>query len=664
MSSWDDYNLSFLSQCIDRTRLRMEALAADDNAVFDDTDWERWPEPPSAEFEPRIVRLADRLGLTNFALELLVLCVGMELDSRIPHLCGQLQQSKDLSYPTLSLALRLFPHAHWDAMSANSPLRSNRIVNIDHRGLATQARLSVDERVWQHLLGIDHIDHRLRRITDPVEFPEALVDAHVSIVAQATHGIQASTASTIPVIQLTGPSPSDQTRLAGAIGGTFGLPVFRLPVLHLPEPGEQLEELTHLMEREFVLDGTVFVIDGHVDKSEHEPHSRSVARLLSQVPGPLVFVNRNRVATGSRSTLLFDVPSPTPQEQLQQWQTILGAWNPALLPEESEWVEATAKLLTGTFVLDSAQLASASDQAQGATAALNTSPPDSAAATEALWNACRAQVRPRIETIAERLLEPADWDDLVLPPRQMTTLLEIENHIRHRQIVHDDWGFGGKTGRGRGTTVMFAGPSGTGKTLAAEALATRLRLDLFRVDLGATVSKYIGETEKNLGRIFDAADGGGVALLFDEADALFGKRSEVKDARDRYANIEVSFLLQRLESFSGLVILTTNLRESLDHAFLRRLRFIVEFPFPEAAERENIWARALACGAPLSDIDYGKLARLSVSGGTIRNIATNAAFRAAAANEAITMRHLRDAAKMEYGKAQHILTAQDVGDWA
>jgi len=663
MSSWDEYNLSFLSKCIDRTRLRMEALAADER-LPDEPDRTPWPEPPNRDLEPRIVRLAERLNLTEFALDLLVLCTGMELDSRIPHLCAQLQKSDELGYPTLSLALRLFPNAHWDALSANSPLRSNRIINIDDRGLVTQARLSVDERIWQHLLGIDHIDHRLRRITESVPFPTHLVESHRSIVAQATHGIQASTSSIIPIIQLTGPSSSDQTRLSGAIGAGFGLPLFRLPVFHLPEPGEQLEELTHLMEREFVLDGTVFIIDGHVDKSEHEPHGRSVARLLSQVPGPLIFINRSRLSTGSRSTLLFDVPPPTPQEQLQQWTEILSAWNPSLIPEDPTWMEATARLLTGTFVLDAAQLASASDQAQGTTAANGVHPPEPKAATEALWNACRSQVRPRIETIAERLLEPADWDDLVLPPRQLATLREIENHVVHRQTVHEDWGFGGKTGRGRGTTVMFAGPSGTGKTLAAEALATRLHLDLFRVDLGATVSKYIGETEKNLGRIFDAADCGGVALLFDEADALFGKRSEVKDARDRYANIEVSFLLQRLESFSGLVILTTNLRESLDQAFIRRLRFIVEFPFPEALQRQDIWRRALACGAPLGDLDYAKLARLSVSGGTIRNIATNAAFRAAAEGSAIGMSHLRDAAKLEYGKAQHILTAQDVGDWA
>ena len=228
----------------------------------------------------------------------------------------------------------------------------------------------------------------------------------------------------------------------------------------------------------------------------------------------------------------------------------------------------------------------------------------------AVWDACRVLVRPGIEHLAQRLSKAADWDELILPPPLLGQLHEIEAQVRNRLLVHHDWAFGGKTGRGKGNAVMFSGPSGTGKTLAAEALATRLRMDLFRVDLGATVSKYIGETEKNLARIFDAAERGGSILLFDEADALFGKRSEVKESKDRYANIEVSYLLQRLESFTGLIILTTNLRDSIDQAFMRRLRNVVEFPFPSSTFREQIWRRTLIGKVPLGDINFEKLARL------------------------------------------------------
>src|SRR5262249_40921451 len=199
----------------------------------------------------------------------------------------------------------------------------------------------------------------------------------------------------------------------------------------------------------------------------------------------------------------------------------------------------------------------------------------------------------------------------------------------YRTLVYDDWGFADQGTRGLGVTALFAGESGTGKTLAAEIIAGELGLDLYRIDLAATVSKYIGETEKNLRRLFDAAEASGAVLLFDEADALFGRRSEVRDAHDRYANLEVAYLLQRTESYRGLAILTTNLRSNVDRAFLRRLRFVVQFPFPEAAQRAEIWRRTLPPAAPLDGIDPERLAQLAASGGLIRAVALSAAFAAA-----------------------------------
>jgi SpoVK/Ycf46/Vps4 family AAA+-type ATPase len=212
-------------------------------------------------------------------------------------------------------------------------------------------------------------------------------------------------------------------------------------------------------------------------------------------------------------------------------------------------------------------------------------------------------------------------------------------------------------------SALFAGPSGTGKTTAAEILARELRLDLYRIDLSAVVSKYIGETEKNLRRLFDAADEGGAILLFDEADALFGKRSEVKDSHDRYANIEVSYLLQRMEAYRGLAILTTNQRQALDPAFLRRLRFVVQFPFPGTEQRAEIWRRIFPREAPLEGFDPQRLAQLNVTGGTIRNIALSAAFFAADEDEPIRMRHLLSAARTEHAKIEKPLTDAEVAGW-
>jgi SpoVK/Ycf46/Vps4 family AAA+-type ATPase len=236
-------------------------------------------------------------------------------------------------------------------------------------------------------------------------------------------------------------------------------------------------------------------------------------------------------------------------------------------------------------------------------------------------------------------------------------------HVRRRSTVYDRWGFADQSSRGLGLTALFAGASGTGKTLAAEVLARELQLDLYRVDLSAVVSKYIGETEKNLRRVFDAADEGGAVLLFDEADALFGKRSEVKDSHDRYANVEISYLLQRMEAYRGLAILTTNQKEALDVAFLRRLRFVVAFPWPEAAQRAEIWRRIFPARTPTDALEPDRLARLNVSGGTIRNIALGAAFLAADAGEEVRMTHLVASARSEYAKLEKPLADAELRGW-
>jgi vesicle-fusing ATPase len=248
----------------------------------------------------------------------------------------------------------------------------------------------------------------------------------------------------------------------------------------------------------------------------------------------------------------------------------------------------------------------------------------------------------------------------VLPPGHRDLLREILRHVRYRTQVYERWAFGARTSRGLGVTALFSGESGTGKTLAAEVLAAELGLDLYRIDLAATVSKYIGETEKNLRRLFEAAEASGAVLLFDEADALFGKRGDVRDGHDRYANLEISYLLQRMEAYRGLAILTTNLRANVDRAFLRRLRFVVQFPFPDAAQRAEIWRRELPREAPLDGVDPARIAALTVSGGSIRSIALSAAFAAAEAGTPITPEHVLHAARIEYAKAERPLTDSEL----
>ena len=352
-----------------------------------------------------------------------------------------------------------------------------------------------------------------------------------------------------------------------------------------------------------------------------------------------------------RAVQRYEVNKPDPFGQKQLWKEALGP-AAAEMDDALDEVAEQFRLSAETIVSISAA-ATISEEAT----------PNGPAITTRLWNACRSFSRPRLDGLAERIIPSSGWDDLVLPEMQKQTLRQLAMQSRHRMKVYENWGFAAKGRRGLGLSALFSGPSGTGKTLAAEVLAGELDLDLYRIDLSSVVSKYIGETEKNLKQVFDAAETGGILLLFDEADALFGKRGEVKDSHDRYANIEVSYLLQRMESFQGLAILTTNLKSSLDKAFQRRLRFTIDFPFPDAAQREVIWSRVFPAQTPTKDLQPDRLAKLNMTGGNIRNIALNAAFLAAAAGASVEMAHVLQATRMEAVKIDRPLSDTEVRGW-
>lgn len=340
-----------------------------------------------------------------------------------------------------------------------------------------------------------------------------------------------------------------------------------------------------------------------------------------------------------RPTRIYEVRKPTTGEQRTLWQRVLGTEGRA------DQIEA----LVSQFNLSAATIYTVAAEAQRR--------------PEHVWNGCRQQTRPRMRDLAQRIETGATWDDLVLPDEQKQTLREIAAQLRQRATVYERWGFAARDTRGLGISALFYGSSGTGKTLAAEVLAHEQQLDLYRIDLSSVVSKYIGETEKNLRRVFDAAEDGGAILLFDEADALFGKRSEVEDSHDRYANIEVSYLLQRMEMYRGLAILTTNMKSALNPAFTRRIRFSIQFPFPEKDQRAEIWRRIFPPEAPTEGLDIARLARLNVAGGNIRTIALNAAFLAADEGQPVRMSHILHAARSEYNKIERTLTTAEIGGW-
>jgi ATP-dependent 26S proteasome regulatory subunit len=422
----------------------------------------------------------------------------------------------------------------------------------------------------------------------------------------------------------------------------------------VPTDWSSLSLIKSLWEREYLLNGTALLLEwGNLD-SQDSKQQGAIGQFIDSIRAPILLLSQTRYRQKHRPILTFEVASPTSDEQRLLWQTALSP----IAPDLNGQVEGLVSHFN--FTTPAIHTASLKLKSQLSTDHPNTS---SQSIAHQIWNICRVQARPRLDELAQRMESTAEWQDLVLPDQERQVLRDAAIQLKQRTQVYEQWGFGGKSKRGLGISALFAGASGTGKTLAAEVLAQEIQLDLYRIDLSAVVSKYIGETEKNLGRVFDAAEVGGVILLFDEADALFGKRSEVKDSHDRYANMEVSYLLQRMEAYRGLAILTTNLKSAIDQAFLRRIRFIVQFPFPDAAQRAEIWRRVFPPQTPTEGLEVAKLAKLSVAGGNIRNIALNAAFLAAAAAQPITMEHILQATRSEYTKLERPLTDAEVKGW-
>jgi hypothetical protein len=510
----------------------------------------------------------------------------------------------------------------------------------------TVSPLRIDERVLHYLTGLDGLDERLAAMITPVPVSPSVIASHQEIADKiATMWRQGLSTGPPTVVQLCGDGLADMRALSAAACAALGLRLYAMSSAVLPAPPHEIEVLSRLWQREAALGSAVLLVECDDADGETLPRLR---QFINRATCALIIIRRERTRLGHRQALTLDVPKPTAAEQRLAWSTALG---PA-----AQKLNGHVDTLVAHFNMNCDAIQTASGEALAAFAGGRDLEP-------AIWSACRGVSRPRLEDLAQRIDGRARWEDLALPEPLIQVLHEIAAQVRHRLTVYERWGFGRVGARGLGISALFAGTSGTGKTLAAEVLATNLDLDLFRIDLASVVSKYIGETEKNLRRIFDAADQGGAILLFDEADALFGKRSEVKDSHDRYANIEVSYLLQRMEEFRGLAILTTNLRSSLDTAFLRRIRFTLQFPFPDAAQRAEIWRRAFPKQAPVDGIDIARLSQLSIPGGSIRNIALHAAFLAADEGSSLGMTHLLRAARSDYAKMEKALTEAEIDGW-
>jgi hypothetical protein len=642
--------------------------------------------------KPALEQLCGTFHLSDFERDVLLLCAGIELETMtFASLCAEVYEDPQLSYPTFNLAMSALTAPHWDAISPHRPLRRWQLIEIVHGKTLTYSPLKINERILHYLMGVDCLDEAFKGIIEPISASDKLMRSP-SLSLSQSHFMLASQIAGIwtkspvrqpsnfsfdslpigdrplPIVQLCGSEVASKTEIAIGACEIAGLKLAIISTRVIPTGTAELNNLILLWQREAKLSQSVLLLDCDEMELQDAAKENAIAQFIASITSPLIITTPERRRATKHPFITFDVHPPTKPEQLNIWQNALGEIAPTL--------NGHIELLVEQFNLNAPTIYAVCDEAIGQTSEIvgtdftdkfapkETIKIDRAAAIQnRLWDTCRAQSRPRLDDLAQHILPAASWDDLVLPATARSTLQEIAAHVRQRTKVYSQWGFASKGGRGLGISALFAGMSGTGKTMSAEVLAGELQLDLYRIDLSSVVSKYIGETEKNLRRVFDAAEGGATILLFDEADAIFGKRSDVKDSHDRYANMEVSYLLQRMESYQGLAILTTNLKDSLDTAFLRRIRFVVKYGFPDTKERAEIWRRIFPKSTPTEGLDFTKLARLNVAGGNIRNIALNAAFMAAEAGESVMMKHLLTATKAEYIKLERTLTDEEIKGW-
>jgi hypothetical protein len=590
-------------------------------------------QPPEAS--PALQFLGQRFALSRFEQQILLLCAAAEFDPAVARACAHAQDAPERPYPTFALALALLDEPVWEALSPQGALRYWRLIELDapdFQGLLT-SRIRIAERILHFLKGLDCMEESVAALLAPAAAPRfarppACYMAAARKIQTLVH--QWQTGHAAPVIRLRGADLSTRTALGAWAVRELGWRPWCAYIEDLPAQQAELAAFSLLWDRECALQPCVLLLTSRAAAADTLPESAlaPVRHIVQCTRSPAILAIDEPGGSILPHGLLVELPEPTRREQQAAWEEALGTGG-----------HDHALRLAAAFDL---QLGTISEIALQVSARC----PERFAE---LWQACLASTRRRFGRLAERLVAGATWRDLVLPAPQLTQLRSIADQVKHRAKVYEEWGFGREC-RGLGISALFSGESGTGKTMAAEVIATELGFDLYRIDLSAVMSKYIGETEKNLREIFTAAEGGGIILFFDEADALYGRRSEVKDSHDRYANIEISYLLQRIESYRGLSILATNRRNALDHAFLRRLRFIVDFPYPTCAARRTIWARAFPAGAPTGVLDLDRLAALNLTGSSIRTVAMNAAFMAADSNGIIDMRLVLAAAADELRK--------------
>ena len=617
----------------------------------------------------RLNNLERFFGLSTLDLDILLVCLLPELDLDYQRIYAYLQDDITKKSPTINFVLQLFCNSYTDmlkerqAFSPGAPLLKYHLISLhDDHILGTTTLLTkfirVDERITNYLLENDAIDAHLLPFTHLVYPTSKLQDLILPReIKLLLNNVVTKYEDNSLICHLCGPYGVGKQTTAEAVCSELGVPMLHVDLNEMVLVDTSPELLVPFILREGILQNAALYLDGFDlllrDEKDIKPACKALIKTLENYPHP-VFLSgeKNWRARGGLEYKSFidielSIPSYLVRKQLwhRQWNG-----NPALAADVDLDDMASKFRFSGGQIRDATirarDLAKWRDQG------------NERITKQDIYSACHQQAREILNIMARKIQPKYGWVDIILPKDQMEQLHEICSYVKYYSTVYGDWGFERKLSLGKGLNVLFAGPSGTGKTMAAEIISSELGLELYKIDLSAIVSKYIGETEKNLDRIFQEGQTSNAILFFDEADALFGKRSEVRDSHDRYANIEIAYLLQKMDEYDGIVILATNLRKNMDEAFSRRIHFALEFPIPDEADRYRIWKSIFPPEVPLAkDIDLEFIARqFKITGGNIKNIALGAAFLAVEDGGCVNTENLVRAIKREYQKMGKLCT--------
>jgi hypothetical protein len=607
------------------------------------------PEPLDIEdLEPSgpFLRLATLFSLSRTDLDLVLLALAPEIHVGYGRVYAYLHNDIGRTRPSASLAMDVLAEGWEQRLAVRARLGAGSLLARNHL-LTSVDELVLDDALVRFLLGTDPAIHL--HLLPEMPFDELILDEPVR------HTLGAALAGEQTLLCMRGDPGAGKRTIAAALAHRAGARLFLREIDPADrDPADGATRVARWMRDVALAGGWPCVDLGSESLDRTQPMISALVAALQRDTFPSAIVLSESTTSGGLeglSTAVVDValPVPRPTTRREAWRTFLAR-------ERLEIDATTVDSVAAVFGIGIGKIQRAAREAAARARRAAPTP-------MLLHESCRAQAHHKLDKLAEHVRIVHGWPDIVLPPDQLAQLREVAAAVRQRPRVLDTWEFGQRVAVAPGVSALFFGPSGTGKTMSASILAGDLGMELYRVDLSRVVSKYIGETEKNLDALFDEARRAHALLFFDEADAIFGKRSEVKDAHDRYANIEVAFLLQRMESFEGITILATNLRKNIDQAFLRRVQFAVEFPSPTPQQRLEIWRRVWPKAAAVgSDIDLEFLAQhFEWPGGNIRNIALKAAYLAASDDQVISMKHVVAATRREFQKLGRLSVEQEFG---